>query len=378
MSWKGGDAFRFSPDAKNVRTDFRDRDLIVRSVSKDGSRISFSPKGSKKDAKTNSTTSDRIVRVGGGGSEPPSDSNVYHQMVEKFGLLSNDIFFTPQVVFQYMSAMLGYDVSQCFDPCPGDLRHGEDWDALLPAAKWQSPAFCNPPFSQTFFKLLKDGGKLPGFLEKAVQQAEQGVEVVMLIGYADYFMQDGKERCALWADWRKRVHIELLSCSDTVAGLCHKWFRWGPNMVTGKATGGSMFGVTIFRILPTRPPGESMLMAPPEATKVIEDHKSKRGTAPAKTQLPLPITISEGVELKILELFSGTGSVGKVAEQITNCRVISVDINQTTAGYKPTLVCDILDLDYTRLGFVPDIIWARSAQPCTGGGMFCRSYRDAV
>ena len=126
MSWKGGDAFRFSPDAKNVRTDFRDRDLIVRSVSKDGSRISFSPKGSKKDAKTNSTTSDRIVRVGGGGSEPPSDSNVYHQMVEKFGLLSNDIFFTPQVVFQYMSAMLGYDVSQCFDPCPGDLRHGED------------------------------------------------------------------------------------------------------------------------------------------------------------------------------------------------------------------------------------------------------------
>eukprot|EP01050_Picozoa_sp_SAG11_P057306 SAG11_NODE_36010_length_263_cov_10.091463_2_plen_38_part_01 len=38
-------------------------------------------------------------------------------MQEKYGLESNDIIFTPTVVFQWMSAMVGADVKTYFDPC---------------------------------------------------------------------------------------------------------------------------------------------------------------------------------------------------------------------------------------------------------------------
>ena len=82
----------------------------------------------------------------------------------------------------------------------------------------------------------------------------------------------------------------------------------------------------------------------------------------------LPIQIEDGVTLKVLELFSGTGSVGKIVEKIGNCQVISVDVNAETAGYNPTIVCDVLLFDFKNLGFIPDIIWA--SPPCqTYSGM---------
>jgi hypothetical protein len=61
--------------------------------------------------------------------------------------------------------------------------------------------------------------------------------------------------------------------------------------------------------------------------------------------------------LKVLELFSGTGSVGKVIKQL-DWDVISLDIDE-----RADIVCDILEWDYKsfpRDSF--DIIWA--SPPC--------------
>lgn len=60
----------------------------------------------------------------------------------------------------------------------------------------------------------------------------------------------------------------------------------------------------------------------------------------------------------LIELFSGTGSVGKVARR-RGWRVISVD---NDPAHKPTYVADVLRLPYKSLP-VPDFVWA--SPPCT-------------
>jgi site-specific DNA-cytosine methylase len=64
--------------------------------------------------------------------------------------------------------------------------------------------------------------------------------------------------------------------------------------------------------------------------------------------------------MNVLELFKGTGSVGKVCESMGH-NVISVDIVER---YKPTHLCDIMDFDYKQY---PknyfQIIWG--SPPCT-------------
>jgi site-specific DNA-cytosine methylase len=62
--------------------------------------------------------------------------------------------------------------------------------------------------------------------------------------------------------------------------------------------------------------------------------------------------------MKILELFAGSRSIGKVA---TGHDVFSSDIEQF-GGID--YVADILEFDYTKVPFVPDMIWA--SPPCTG------------
>lgn len=63
----------------------------------------------------------------------------------------------------------------------------------------------------------------------------------------------------------------------------------------------------------------------------------------------------------MLELFKGTGSVGKVFKK--DFEVVSLD---NVAKYKPDILTDILDWDYKKYhretGFVPDFIWA--SPPC--------------
>lgn len=63
--------------------------------------------------------------------------------------------------------------------------------------------------------------------------------------------------------------------------------------------------------------------------------------------------------MKVLELFAGSRSVGKKAEQL-GCKVFSVDINKFE---NIDLVIDILDLQKNMISFKPDMIWA--SPPCT-------------
>lgn len=65
--------------------------------------------------------------------------------------------------------------------------------------------------------------------------------------------------------------------------------------------------------------------------------------------------------MKVLELFAGTGSVGKVCEEL-GYEVVSVDISNK--NYEPTFLMSIMDFDYKQ--YQPqhfDIIWA--SPPCS-------------
>lgn len=64
--------------------------------------------------------------------------------------------------------------------------------------------------------------------------------------------------------------------------------------------------------------------------------------------------------MKVLELFAGSRSVGKVAKNYGH-DIISSDIEQF-GGID--YVVDILQFDYAKIPFVPDTIWA--SPPCTG------------
>jgi site-specific DNA-cytosine methylase len=64
-------------------------------------------------------------------------------------------------------------------------------------------------------------------------------------------------------------------------------------------------------------------------------------------------------KMKLLELFAGSRSVGVVAEKL-GMEVFSSDINQFDGI---NYACNILDFDYSKVPFIPDIIWA--SPPCT-------------
>jgi len=63
--------------------------------------------------------------------------------------------------------------------------------------------------------------------------------------------------------------------------------------------------------------------------------------------------------MKVLELFAGSRSIGKVAESL-NCEVFSSDINNFEGI---NYVVNILDFDINKIPFKPDFIWA--SPPCT-------------
>jgi site-specific DNA-cytosine methylase len=64
--------------------------------------------------------------------------------------------------------------------------------------------------------------------------------------------------------------------------------------------------------------------------------------------------------MKVLELFAGSRSIGKEAEKL-NFNVFSSDINNFD---RIDYVVNILEFDYTKVPFNPDVIWA--SPPCTG------------
>ena len=63
--------------------------------------------------------------------------------------------------------------------------------------------------------------------------------------------------------------------------------------------------------------------------------------------------------MKLLNLFSGTGSVSKPWREAGH-QVWDVDIDPR---FSPETNEDILQWDYTQLPFIPDVIW--SSPPCT-------------
>ena len=64
--------------------------------------------------------------------------------------------------------------------------------------------------------------------------------------------------------------------------------------------------------------------------------------------------------MKVLELFAGSRSVGKIAEKL-GMEVFSSDlIDFEGINY----AVSILDFDYKKVPFKPDVIWA--SPPCTG------------
>lgn len=65
------------------------------------------------------------------------------------------------------------------------------------------------------------------------------------------------------------------------------------------------------------------------------------------------------LKIKVLELFAGSRSMGKIAEKYS-CQVFSSDINSfENIDY----VVDILEFDVNNVPFIPDFIW--SSPPCT-------------
>lgn len=63
--------------------------------------------------------------------------------------------------------------------------------------------------------------------------------------------------------------------------------------------------------------------------------------------------------MKVLELFAGSRSIGKAAEDL-GYKVFSSDVNNFNGI---DYVIDILDFDVTKIPFTPDVIWA--SPPCT-------------
>ena len=64
--------------------------------------------------------------------------------------------------------------------------------------------------------------------------------------------------------------------------------------------------------------------------------------------------------IKVLELFAGSKSIGKVCDEL-NYQSFSSDINDF-GGID--YVVDILNLDVNKIPFIPDVIWC--SPPCTG------------
>ena len=72
--------------------------------------------------------------------------------------------------------------------------------------------------------------------------------------------------------------------------------------------------------------------------------------------------------LKILELFAGSRSIGKIAEQL-GMEVFSSDITDFCGI---DYIEDILSFDVSKVPFIPDIIWA--SPPCTGFSVAALGY----
>ena len=272
-----GKFYSFSPDAKKVPKDVQGKEIKVVRMSKKGDKAYYLPKGAKKGTPEKSTDPNRLVPrdytpdARGNANQTSEETAVARRMTERYFLSDNDIFVTPDTVFDYLKIVTGYSKSDLFDPCPAEEV---EWDAL--EIDWKSPAFCNPPFSQIFEKKMPDGTLLPGFMEKAVQQAEQGVEVIMLIDAVAWQASlQGVDRREMIRKWKTRVSFEAFSLTDDSGGINHKWFVWEKNVLTGKKGGGPRFGNVFLRLTNRMAPGLHIVPVTDEVNQFLVQRKKK-------------------------------------------------------------------------------------------------------
>jgi len=76
--------------------------------------------------------------------------------------------------------------------------------------------------------------------------------------------------------------------------------------------------------------------------------------------------------IKVLELFAGSRSIGKACEEL-GYDVFSSDLNQFDGI---DYVVDILDFDVSKVPFTPDIIWA--SPPCTSYSIAAISHHRPI
>ena len=352
-----GDKVRFKENLPRTPSKFKDMDLKVITSSKTGDRVKFHPL--RKPSVIGTSSQDRMVFSPDHKMVVKADNSWAIEAMNRYGLKDTDVFITPDILKKFLSAVVGSDVSEWFDPAPA---RKVDWDGLQ--IDWKSPSYCNPPFSLTY-----------QWIEKCVQQVLKGCDVILLISAVDYLVVAGVDRRKMWKDFRSRVHFQILACGQNISDVVQKWFAWGENVITQEKTGGPMFGVVLLRL--SIGSGDSVLKANPAAEKVISDFRASKGRN-KKTVIGKDISLvlsrmpSDGT-VKLFELFCGTGSTGKIADTIENVRVISFDINEETMGYRPDIVADIMDIDFKSFPIIPDIIIA--GPPCQTYSLMSHKHR---
>jgi hypothetical protein len=137
--FKVGDNVRYKQGVPRLPGQYKDVDLKVDKVSKTSGEITFHPLRKPKD--THKTSADRL-EISPKKGEEVVDRSMYVDMVKQHGIAQTDIFITPDICKQFLSAFVGSNVEEWFDPCPAVTV---TWDGLK--INWKSPAFVNPPVS---------------------------------------------------------------------------------------------------------------------------------------------------------------------------------------------------------------------------------------
>ena len=282
-----------------------------------------------------------------------TDKEAVEMAMEKFGpsMKDNDAFATPPAMLDEWSDYTGLDLKTAYDPCPWYSPDkpwpppdglAEDWFAN--SADQNHVVFCNPPFSRSW-----------PWMKKSVDEAKKGCTVVLLLS-ADTVLKSGAGRRHELTEYTKQANFKFIRWhEDLDFAIIHRTQAW-KNKLTGKP-GGPRFGVVGICITAKDEPDseEEELPASQETVDSVQSATTKVSSCWGNWATP-------GVpQMKVLELFSGTGSVSKVAK-IIDAHIESVDINEETAGHKPTKVIDLLNFEPEMTEMVPDIITA--SPPC--------------
>ena len=159
---------------------------------------------------------------------------------EHYGLEENDIFITPDEIFEVIGKHLGISVEQAkaiWDPCPAPRDDG----TFAPDGRtipWAELTYCNPPFSQTH--------EWTAFAVSQVK--DRGIRVIMLMNSSNYFKR-GKIKTAEWQRWHEEINIKTIQWCDEMLGTIH-FPKWGPNEITGEKSGGPPMGVLLWDMTP--------------------------------------------------------------------------------------------------------------------------------